>query len=692
MTNLREIATAMGGEVSGNRACFPTPGHSNADRGSWASLAPGAPDGVLIHSSNGGDPLAIKDELRAKGILPDRMARNDNVPWHAPERAGSPASDGAMHLAPGQRIVATFTFEDAAGNLLYRKHRIEPGDDGRGKTFRFDRPDGRGGWQNGQGDDRIPYRLPDLVSAPHDMPIFMAEGEAKADKLAGWGFLATSHKDWKSFEFSGYVKGRTVYILPDNDEAGAAQAAKAKDAVEKAGGTPHLIELPGLPDAGDILDWTGTAADLRKLIDRAGEADGFESLDLSSLATQPATAKQFVIDRLAPRGEVTLFTGAGSAGKSLLAQQLATAAAAGMQCLRLPVDETPAIYVTCEDDARELHWRQEHICKAMGVPMATLADNLHLVSLRGRLDNALGTFGQDGALRPAAAYNRLVAKIRTTSSRLVLLDNVAHLFTGNENDRGQVTQFVNLLNRLAGETGAAIILLGHPSKGSKPGESGHDYSGSTAWLNAVRSHFTIEHDLETDIRTINVGKANYAKKGEALNFRWHDFAFWHDDDLPDDTRADMDATIKMNGENAAFMRCLESATKKERAVSHNPGSNYAPKVFAAMIEGKGLSQTAFKNAMERLIYSDKIALDQPLWRGSNRVMKQGIKAVEICTAPPAPTPCIDPHETRRNPARFNPPISKDITGAANRPAAPDEDEGWIGEAPAETAARWEARQ
>lgn len=88
--SLREIANALGGEVRGNRACFPTPGHSKRDRGSWASIEPGAPDGVLIHCSNGGDPLAIKDILRDAGILPPLGARNDNVPWQV--KPGLPLS------------------------------------------------------------------------------------------------------------------------------------------------------------------------------------------------------------------------------------------------------------------------------------------------------------------------------------------------------------------------------------------------------------------------------------------------------------------------------------------------------------------------------------------------------------------------------------------------------------------------
>jgi len=393
------------------------------------------------------------------------------------------------------------------------------------------------------------------------------------------------------------------------------------------------------------------------------------TLDLRALAETPAKPKAFAIERIAPLGEVTMLFGPGSGGKSLLGQLLATTAAADMgKCLGLSVIKTPALYLTCEDDAEELHWRQERLCEALGLPMAELADKLHLVSLRGELGNELATFAGDGKMTVTKAFSRLERAIKSYGSKLAFLDNVAHLFTGNENDRADVTRFVNLLNRLAGETGAAIVLLGHPNK------SGDEWSGSTAWNNAVRSRLFLDHDEETDLRTLSLPKANYSQKGKVVSFRWHNWTFVRDEDLPADTRAELTQVAKDNAANAAFLRCLAAATERKRAVSHNPGSNYAPKVFAAMPEGKQTTAKAFAGAMERLLHLGVIALDQPLWRGPNRVMKQGIKLAENCTDPHAPTPCTNPHETPVNAARFNPPISKDISGAAVRAAAPNDDE------------------
>jgi RecA-family ATPase len=348
----------------------------------------------------------------------------------------------------------------------------------------------------------------------------------------------------------------------------------------------------------------------------------FETLDWSALSIALPEPKRFIIPNFAPAGEVTMLYGAGSSGKSLLIQQLATALAVGVPTLGLFMGQAPTIYLTCEDDAAQLHWRQHQICKASGVDMDQLAGKFWSASLRGRLNNALGTFDKQGGFTPSLTYRRLSQLVRRTGAKLVGLDNVAYLFSGNENVCGEVTQFVNALNRLADETGAAIILLGHPNK------AGDSYSGSTAWLNAVRSQIALEHDAATDMRTLTVGKANYAQKGEVIRFAWLDWAFVAEADIPPAVGKELAQTLKSNNEDAGFLRCLAVLTQQRRNVSHHPGSNYAPKMFAGMIEAKGIKQKGFEAAFERLMHARRIEIDAPLWSGADRHPKRGIRLVE----------------------------------------------------------------
>jgi len=67
--DLRMIARALGGEVSGRRVLAPGPGHSPKDRSLCVSLA-AAPSGFLVHSFAGDDPIRCKDYVRERLGLP----------------------------------------------------------------------------------------------------------------------------------------------------------------------------------------------------------------------------------------------------------------------------------------------------------------------------------------------------------------------------------------------------------------------------------------------------------------------------------------------------------------------------------------------------------------------------------------------------------------------------------------------
>jgi RecA-family ATPase len=159
-----------------------------------------------------------------------------------------------------------------------------------------------------------------------------------------------------------------------------------------------------------------------------------------------------------------------------------------------------------------------------------------------------------------------------------------------------VTAFVNLLNRLAGDTGAAVLLVGHPNK------SGDGYSGSTAWLNAVRSQLLLTHDQDTDERLLMSCKANYSRNGTEVRFHWHEWAFLRSDDLAPSARDQYAEIGRANVENEAFLRCLRVRNDQgvERGVGPSPGPNYAPSQFERMSEARGIEKKALAKAMERL--------------------------------------------------------------------------------------------
>ncbi len=169
-------------------------------------------------------------------------------------------------------------YPDERHQVVARVLRFDPpAKDGEssGKTFRQCRPDGDR-WKWSTTGIEVPlYRLPELLAAAADALVFIVEGERKADALAEWGLLATtSIMGARKFRphNAKTLAGRRCIILPDNDEAGRAHVQIIMRELRKVEATAYIVELPGLQEKGDIVDWIAaghTRDELLKLIEAA---------------------------------------------------------------------------------------------------------------------------------------------------------------------------------------------------------------------------------------------------------------------------------------------------------------------------------------------------------------------------------------------------------------------------------------
>lgn len=289
--------------------------------------------------------------------------------------------------------------------------------------------------------------------------------------------------------------------------------------------------------------------------------------------------------------------GEDGVGKSLLGQQLATCVAAGKPFLGLEVTQAGALYLTCEDDPLSLWQRQRAINRALGLP-ADAAPAM-LSSLVGYLATELGDYDETGSFVPGPMFHAIEHRAKSINAGLIALDNIAHLFPGNEIVRRQVVAFLAAVDQLAQRCDAAVLLLGHPAK-----VAGSEYSGNAGWSAHVRQRWFMDwggrETGDTDARILKKAKANLSKRGEEIAFRWHEWAFVMDDDLPDDTRAEIAKVAQAGADNALFLACLAERTRQERATSELVSSTYAPKVFATMAESKGIGKDRLAAAMDRL--------------------------------------------------------------------------------------------
>lgn len=89
-----------------------------------------------------------------------------------------------------------------------------------------------------------------------------------------WGFVATaiafSTNGWRD-EYGQAFDHACVVVLPGNDAPRRKFAETVKAGVEAHGATAVIVELPGLPSKGDIMDRQGTPDALRSLAANAFE-------------------------------------------------------------------------------------------------------------------------------------------------------------------------------------------------------------------------------------------------------------------------------------------------------------------------------------------------------------------------------------------------------------------------------------
>ena len=152
--------------------------------------------------------------------------------------------------APPKKIVATYKYEDQDKNHAFSVVRFEP------KDFRPKSPAGN---YSLEGITRVPYRLPEMLAAVQEgRTVLLVEGEKDCDNLAKLGMVATTFPGgagkWRP-EYLPWFKGASVACLPDNDNAGKEGMDLLAQKISPATSQILWLELPGLPDKGDVSDW-----------------------------------------------------------------------------------------------------------------------------------------------------------------------------------------------------------------------------------------------------------------------------------------------------------------------------------------------------------------------------------------------------------------------------------------------------
>jgi putative DNA primase/helicase len=196
------------------------------------------------------------------------------------------------YTVSGEIVATVLRFNDGKGGKEFRPVSLRDG-----------------GWAVGKPTDKWPlYRIDDLVAGG---TVYVCEGEKAVDAARCVGLAAvTSAGGAKGAKNTDWLPlaGRDVVILPDNDDAGRGYAEDVRAILLKLSPPARVsvVQLPGLPDGGDVAD----------LVDAAG-GDDEQLLEVRRLVeTTPAqdvTPTQLTVVR--PDESVTLVDGAANVSR-----------------------------------------------------------------------------------------------------------------------------------------------------------------------------------------------------------------------------------------------------------------------------------------------------------------------------------------------------------------------------------------
>jgi RecA-family ATPase len=344
----------------------------------------------------------------------------------------------------------------------------------------------------------------------------------------------------------------------------------------------------------------------------------FETFDASQWQDVPIEARRWIAENRIPVGEPGIMSGDGGTGKTKLALQLAAAIPVGLRdWIGGVVDaEGQVVVFSAEEKLKEMHRRMSDVLEHRGLSFSQLRGGLHFICDHD--DAVLGGIDRNGIVQPTMSLLRLEKTVAAIRPALVIIENAADVYSGNESDRPNVTRFMRgLLGRLTVPCESTIMLIQHPSVSGLNDGTGR--SGSTGWNNSGRwrHNFTKIKDSD-DLRQLEIAKNNYGPTGEKITLRWERGVFVPESEAAASPyRAAAESKV-----DETFLQLLDKARAQGRAARPNPGAGYAPSTFAADPDAGGIKSRAFAAAMDRLFKVEKIVTRENA-RGSKYIERTG---------------------------------------------------------------------
>ena len=477
-----------------------------------------------------------------------------------------------------------------------------------------------GGWVTGWPPHPFyPFRLKECLAAPADQPVIVCEGEKDCLTAVALGFDCTTCNHggagkWYA-EHAKWFGGRSrAIIAEDNDAAGRAHVAKVATTLHAVGVQDiRIVRFTELDEHGDLSDWIALGHTREEFLARADAAPKFEPpklpfINMSNWDNEPIPEQQWTVPDKIPRGHCAIFYGEGGAGKSMEGLHLCAAHSIKREIWFTLPEQGPALFVDTEDSEEVIHRRLYSVREHYDVRFEDLVKGgLHTMSLVGH-DAVIAASSRTGKIEPTPLYQQLFEFAGDVKPIQIVIASAANVFAGNENDRSQVGQFINLLAGLGRVADGSVMLIAHPSLTGI--NSGSGMSGTTQWHNGPRARLYMkgvkpeEGELvDKDLREIVFMKNQYGAISSNIVLRYQDGMF-----LPVPGISSLDQAAQEAQADEIFVELIKRFTHEGRRAGVNPGKNYAPALFAKEDEAKRamVNSRMLEGAMRRLFKAGTI--------------------------------------------------------------------------------------
>lgn len=393
-----------------------------------------------------------------------------------------------------KKIVAEYEYRDLSGNVIHKTIRYEP------KGFSQCAKCQDGTWKYSLKDVKtVLYNLKEVAeSVESGKIIFVVEGEKDCDNMKMLGYTATTSPmgagKWKD-EYSDYLTGANVIIIPDNDETGKKHSLQVANSLLGKARSIKIIDLSketDMPTKSDVTDFFKmlgkkvATSSLNRLIESAkeftNEIEMIERNEYLDYAMDLADVKPYDADRCETvlssiptlnqkingygMGKLTVMTALNTAGKStILGQEVINAVDQGYNSFIFSGE-------LLKDNCK--YWIDLQAAGSTYLTMKTshktgntyydvnpsAKEHIHKW-YQGKIflfDNKNGTeFSK--VLKTMECYNK------EKKCRFFVIDNLMRIdLQDTKNQNTAESKFINDLANFAQNTNSHVIVVAHPRK------------------------------------------------------------------------------------------------------------------------------------------------------------------------------------------------------------------------------------